>query len=391
MADLAALQDRLAGGSGGRTASNTPDVACMVTGESGSSSGIRQDRAEPGERKQHTVTNDTTTRQSRLPTPQWSRLGERTRTMLRWLNATMLLREADLVNLVWPEPVSRQAHEEALARWQQRRYIQPLPEAGERCYQLDRVGARVLRSAGFSQIAPAKPLMPRARPGILLANRVGAGLLSGARSEPRVKGFSWMVRPFSGTAARADGIAALCYATTAPVSSTTHSAPWIPELISDRAALPPGQAMQRLVIEIDSGTESQRQLNQRARGWRDHWDAQLPSPAIETIFLWITTGSIQRLNRIWEAWIGHAFLPAFFTTYADLAADGAHWQPWEPLRYEQGRYRWLWRDLYGRPRSLKPWEMNEPRWRSEALQPVTRPSLAASIAEWDRRCPAPGY
>lgn len=31
-----------------------------------------------------------------------------------------------------------------------------------------------------------------------------------------------------------------------------------------------------------------------------------------------------------------------------------------------GRYRWLWRDLYGRPGSLKPWEMNEPLWRSEA-------------------------
>jgi hypothetical protein len=35
--------------------------------------------------------------------------------------------------------------------------------------------------------------------------------------------------------------------------------------------------------------------------------------------------------------------------------------------------------------------MNEPWWRSEALRPVTLPSLAASIAEWERVCPAPGY
>jgi hypothetical protein len=35
--------------------------------------------------------------------------------------------------------------------------------------------------------------------------------------------------------------------------------------------------------------------------------------------------------------------------------------------------------------------MNESLWRSEALQPVTLPSLAASIVEWDKVCPAPGY
>jgi hypothetical protein len=33
--------------------------------------------------------------------------------------------------------------------------------------------------------------------------------------------------------------------------------------------------------------------------------------------------------------------------------------------------------------------MNESLWRSEIMQPLTLPSLAASIAEWDRVCPAP--
>ena len=154
---------------------------------------------------------------------------------------------------------------------------------------------------------------------------------------------------------------------------------------------PPGEAFQRLAVEIDSGTESQRQLIQRAKGWRARWEAMPHPPATHTLILWLTTGTIERLNTIWEAWVGHAFLPALFATQSDLAADSTQWRPWEPLRYEQGRYRWLWRDLYGRPRSLKPWEMNEPLWRNEALQPVTLPSLGVSIAEWDRRCPAPEW
>ncbi|MDW8226473.1 MAG: hypothetical protein RMJ60_01580, partial [Anaerolineales bacterium] len=84
------------------------------------------------------------------------------------------------------------------------------------------------------------------------------------------------------------------------------------------------------------------------------------------------------------------FLPAFFAARRALDADVPRWRPWEPLRFDQGRYRWRWRDRSGRPRSLKPWEMHEPVWRTEALRPVTLPSLTASIAAWDRACPALG-
>ena len=335
--------------------------------------------------------DDTNHTLSRTQIPLWRRLGERTRTMLQRVNETILLREADLVALAWPEPVSRQAQEEALTRWQQRRYIQLLMEGVERCYQLDIVGTKVLRNAGFTQIAPIRPLMPRARPGLLLTNRLGTSLSVGAQNDPRVTGVAWLTQPFSGSTVRPDGVAAIQYRVAAEPSAQGGGAPWLPEIAAEGYAPPPGDALQRLVVEIDSGTESQRQLIQRAKSWRARWEA-MPQPlATHTIILWLTTGTIERLNTIWEAWVGHAFLPAFFATQGDLAADSPQWRPWEPLRFEKGRYRWLWRDFYGRPRSVKPWEMNEPLWRSEALQPVTMPSLAASIAEWDRVCPAPGY
>ncbi len=335
--------------------------------------------------------DDTKQRSARIQTPLWRRLGERTRTMLQRVNESILLREADLIALAWPEPVSRQAQDEALTRWQQRRYIQQLVEGAERCYQLDIVGAKVLRNAGFAQIAPTRPLMPRARPGVLLANRLGTSLIIGAQHDPQVTGVTWLTQPFNGSTARPDGVAAIQYRVAAQLTAQGVCAPWLPQLVTEGYTPPPGEALQRLAIEIDSGTESQRQLIQRAKGWRARWEAMPHLPTTHTLILWLTTGTIERLNTIWEAWIGHAFLPAFFATQSDLDADAPQWRPWEPLRFAQGRYHWLWRDLYGRPRSLKPWEMNEPLWRSEALQSVTLPSLGVSIAEWERVCPAPGY
>lgn len=342
----------------------------------------------PGRRP---LLDDTKQLSARIQTPLWHRLGERTRTMLQWVNTTILLREADLVALAWPEPVSRQAQEEALTRWQQRRYIQLLMDNTERCYQLDIVGAKVLRNAGFTQIAPTRPLMPRARPGVLLANRLGTSLIVGAQNDSRVTGVAWLAQPFSGSIARPDGLAAIQYRVSAQPAAQGGRAPWLPEITAEGYEPPNGQALLHLAVEIDSGTESQRQLIQRAKGWRARWEAMPHPPATHTLILWLTTGTIERLNTIWEAWIGHAFLPAFFATQSDLDADTPQWRPWEPLRFDQGRYRWLWRDLYGRPRSLKPWEMNEPLWRNEAPQAITMPSLAASIAEWERVCPAPGF
>jgi hypothetical protein len=61
---------------------------------------------------------------------------------------------------------------------------------------------------------------------------------------------------------------------------------------------------------------------------RHNVSAQQP----DTSILWLTIGTIKWLNTIGEAWIGHAFLPAFFATQSDLDADTPQWCPWEPLR-----------------------------------------------------------
>jgi hypothetical protein len=195
--------------------------------------------------------DDTQQRSARIQTPLWRRLGERTRTMLQRINESILLHEADLIALAWPAPVSRQAQEEALTRWQQRRYIQHLVDGAERCYQLDIVGAKVLRNAGFTQIAPTRSLMPRARPGVLLTNRLGTSLIIGARNDPKATGVAWLTQPFSGSAARPDGVAAIQYRIAAQ-PALQGCAPWLPELAAEGYTPPPGEALQRLVIEIDA-------------------------------------------------------------------------------------------------------------------------------------------
>jgi hypothetical protein len=312
----------------------------------------------------------------------WHRLGERTRIMLQSVNATTFIREADLALLIWPTLVSRQAQEEAFGRWQQRRYVQSISELGDSYVQLDVVGAKILHNAGVAQIASTRACKPATRTGMVVANRIGVGTITASRHDPRVTAVHWNAQPFRGDLVRADGIAYVQYTTISQAVTQWSIASWLPELANTSYVPPAGQSLQRLVIEIDNTTQTQRQLAERAKRWRAYWESTPCFAASDTVFLWITTGSQARLNTIWEAWIGHAFLPAFFTTMHEFAVDGQYWQPWEPLRSEQGRYRWIWRDLYGRPRSLKPWEMNEPVWRSESMRPVTMPSWSSSVRAW---------
>jgi hypothetical protein len=121
--------------------------------------------------------------------------------------------------------------------------------------------------------------------------------------------FAWLAQPFSGSTARPDGVAAIQYRVAAqPDAQGCGRALWQSKLAAEGYAPPPGEALQRLVVEIDGGSESQRQLIQRARGWRARWEAMPHPPATHTIILWLTTGTIERLNTIWEAWTAEVSL-----------------------------------------------------------------------------------
>ena len=122
-------------------------------------------------------------------------------------------------------------------------------------------------------------------------------------------------------------------------------------------------------------------VSQRARNWRARWDQTAWPPATHTIFLWITDKGFARLEAIWSAWTHHALLPAFFTTVETLTlGTGSRWQPWNPRRrMPDGRTIWVWHDMYGRPRSLRPWDLEEATLRFEQPVPIRMRSLGKSM------------
>ncbi|MBP1466285.1 hypothetical protein EYB53_011265 [Candidatus Chloroploca sp. M-50] len=324
-----------------------------------------------------------TTRSRRRVT--WSNLGERTRLMLQRLNDSILLSENDLCALVWPEAVSRQARTERLARWLAEQYIQPIAIPDGRGYQLGRNGARLLREAGFPRLAPVRPVAERVHPGLLLANQFGVALHEDIRTDLGISGMGWMIRPFSGSDARGDGIAAIGYDLDGLPAQRTWPVTYAPEYLGADYTPPPGFGIMRLVVEIDSGSEDARQLAQRARNWRTRWDQTTWPPATHTIFLWITDQGWLRLETIWSAWTQHALLPAFFTTVETLTlGTGTHWHPWNPRRYlPDGRSVWVWHDMEGRPRSLRPWDLEEGVVRFEQPRPVSRTRFQVDSPAWD--------
>lgn len=318
---------------------------------------------------------------SKLHHWHWAKLGERTRLMLERLNDCVILRASDLETLVWPHTVSRQARAERLALWQADQFLQAVPTSLGPCYQLGRTGARILRAAEFPRVAPTRPIADRSQPGLVLANQFGVALHRAIQHEPTSSGMAWTIAPFSGAVARGDGLAVLNYnlhGQHLPRERADAYAPW---LAAENFHPPAGTAVQRLVVEIDSGTENQQQLDQRARQWRQRWDRTVWPPATHAVFLWITTGGAARLESIWRAWAHHALLPAFFTTVDRLTPqDSPQWQPWQNARTLGSPP--VWRDMYGRPRSLCPWAGDEPAWRFEQPVPVVASSLHASVAAY---------
>jgi hypothetical protein len=320
----------------------------------------------------------TTRTQRRSP---WAKLGERTRLLLQRLNDCILLDEEDLCALVWPEAVSRQARAERLRRWQADQTIQPIAIPGGRGYQLGRNGARLLREAGFPRIAPVRPVADRVRPGLLLANQFGVALTDDIQRDLGISGMGWMIRPFSGSDARGDGLAAIGYDLDGLPAQRTRPDAYAPEYLGADYTPPPGLGVMRLVVEIDSGSEDARQLAQRARNWRTRWDQTIWPPATHTIFLWITDKGWPRLETIWSAWTQYALLPAFFTTVETLTlGTGSRWHPWNPHRHmPDGRSAWVWYDMEGRPRSLRPWDLEEAVLRFEQPMAMQARSLGEGV------------
>lgn len=320
-----------------------------------------------------------TTRSRRRIT--WEKLGERTRLMLQRLNDCILLDEDDLCALVWPEAVSRQARAECLSRWQAEQYIQPIAVPGGRCYQLGRSGARLLRESGFPRIAPVRPVAERVRPGLLLANRFGVSLYEDIQRDLGVSGMGWAIRPFSGSDARGDGLAAIGYDLDGLPASRARPDAYAPEYLGADYTPPEGYAVQRFIVEIDCGTENRQQLRARATNWRSRWEQIEWPPATHAVFLWITTKGWTRVEDIWSAWAQYALLPAFFTTVETLTlGTGGRWQPWNPRRVlPDGREVWVWRDLSGRPRSLRPWDLEEAMLRFEQPEAFALSNFEGSI------------
>src|SRR5262249_47155265 len=151
-------------------------------------------------------------------------------------------------------------------------YIQPIPCHEGPCYQLGRLGARVLREAGFPCVAPVRPVAERVRPGLLLANRFGVSLYEDIQNDLGVGGMGWAIRPFRGSAARGAGLAAICYDLDGLPASRARPDAYAPDCLGATYAPLPGFGVMRLVVEIDSGSEDARQLVQRARNWRIRWD-----------------------------------------------------------------------------------------------------------------------
>jgi hypothetical protein len=125
-------------------------------------------------------------------------------------------------------------------------------------------------------------------------------------------------------------------------------------------------------------SEDARGPAQRARNWRARWDQTAWLPATHTVFLWITDRGLAHLETIWAAWTQHALLPAFFTTVETLSlGDGERWHPWNPRRQlPDGCGVWVWHDIEGRPRSLRPWDLDEATLRFEQPRLVRARSLS---------------
>jgi hypothetical protein len=318
-----------------------------------------------------------------LATARWHELDTKVHSALRWLNATALLTTDDLCQVIWPEPVSRRNIGLCLQRWTEAGLILPV-DAG-RLYQLGSTGAAKLRDGGYVVDGPTQELSARVRPGLLLASRFAVGLWRDLCGEPAIGGMRWWAQPFSGSGARPDAVGLLLH-TYDRSRCDRLGADILVDAVPDPPQLRGTQVLTQIVLEIDSGAETLAQLRDRARA-RHARIAQLAPLPENTMLLpvCVTSGGWDRAGTIWQAWVAEARCPLWVTTEVALRTADGDLRPWHGTRGDAQGRRYVWRDEHGRPRSLNPWELQEPRWRYENAGPPTVTSLAEAIRAWDTR------
>jgi hypothetical protein len=97
---------------------------------------------------------------------------------------------------------------------------------------------------------------------LLLAKRFGVSLYENIPRNLEVSRMGWTIRPFSGSDARGDQLAAIGYHLDRLPASRAQLEANIPEYLGADYTPPPGLGVMRLVVEIDSGSEDARQLAQ---------------------------------------------------------------------------------------------------------------------------------
>jgi len=291
----------------------------------------------------------------------WDQLSPPLRRALLWLNAGMLLRDRDLLDLAWPAARGdRRNARKRLREWVADQLIvvdsTPLGAA----VRLGQLGAAKLRASGV--VEPVRlfetALAERVLAGVLLANQFGVGLALDLLPIAAVAQLSWRCDPFRGVGARADAVGGLYYDLRG--RPLRVAGPAILTLVPDHPLPEAGHALDILYIEIDSGTETTVQLAERAQRWRAALAeryATLPDNCWPMV-LWIVAGGMQRMATIWQCWLTHARAPLLITTTAQLAF-GDTFHPWHAT----------WWDEHGRERTLNPWIGHEPAWRLHSSAP----------------------
>ena len=301
----------------------------------------------------------------------WANLDDSLQRVLLWLNACRLLRRDDLISIAWTSPISRQWISAALQGWTDDSFIVAIDDGT--AYTLGDTGAVKLIEAGVETSCVEATPAPRVRAGLLLASQFAVSLAHDLLLETGVSHFTWVSTPFSGAGPRPDGCGGLRYSLARQSLREVGSLDLLHLTMPDDPP-PAGQRSMELLLEVDLGTETAEQLQQRAKRWATALRDQRAhmAPRCWPYVLWVTSGGWDRANTIWRAWLANAACPLFITTVAMLTINSAL-HPWYAL----------WRDEHGRPRTLNPYGGQEAVWRFQASPPPEHASLEKAIRAWE--------